>query len=175
MNGRGRRSARGARPQRHDGGGCRTTGATSSPLHPCMSPLFRFRPRAASVGEQVGEAQVFGQFQQVPPVLLVGTGKALLPTPDDVAMGFDTPGDLRSRHLGLLLEPPQSLREVVGDIKGVSSVANPLSRHGAAPPCNSSAASIARPSICTAFGSVCFRCMAYLGSGVIDPKSKLIR
>ena len=125
--------------------------------------------------QQVGEPKVVGQLEQVPPVVLVGPGKALLPAPDVDAIGFETPGDLRPRQAGLFLEPPQPLREVVGEIKGVSSVMNLLSRHDVAIPWNSSAAALVRPSVCAAFGSVCFRCTAYLGSGVIDPKSKLIR
>ena len=45
---------------------------------------------ASSIGEQVAQGHAFGQLQQRLPVLLVGPGKALLPAPDDVAIGYAT-------------------------------------------------------------------------------------
>ena len=73
----------------------------------------------ASVGEDVGEAQPFGQIEQGHHVLRVGAAQALLPTPYGVAVRADAPGGLRPLRAGLPPEPLQALREVVGEAIGL--------------------------------------------------------
>ena len=89
---------------------------------------------ARSASQEVTEAHTVRQFQQRPPVLVVGPRSAISPSPYGVAIGLQATGDLRPRQARLLLEPPQTLREVVGDGMGSSVVANALSRHRAYPP-----------------------------------------
>ena len=89
---------------------------------------------ARSASQEVTEAHTVRQFQQRPPVLVVGPRSAISPSPYGVAIGLQATGDLRPRQARLLLEPPQTLREVVRDGMGSSVVANALSRHRAYPP-----------------------------------------
>ena len=95
-----------------------------------------------SIGEDVGEAQPFGQIEQGHHVLRVGTAPALLPAPYGVAVCANASGDLRLGQAGLPLEPLEALREAVGEVIGLHVVVNPLSRHGAALPKNSAATAL---------------------------------
>ena len=55
------------------------------------------------------------------------------PAHDGVGMGAETPVQLRPRQARLLLEPHQPLREVCGEVIGLSGVVYALSRHRAGP------------------------------------------
>ena len=62
-----------------------------------------------------------------------GKHPLLPPPPYGVGMGPQAAGDLRPRQAGLLLEPLQAMREVVGEAVGDSPVVSALSRHGVSP------------------------------------------
>ena len=123
---------------------CRRTLERDLPVGPCMRQFLRFSSAAAatpyrptrwspSVGEQVAETQASGKLQQRLPVLVVGPRSAISPSPYGVAIGLQPAGDLRPRQARLLLEPPQTLREVGGDVVGFSLVEYALSRHRTKP------------------------------------------
>ena len=96
-------------------------------------PLTPRSVRDGPRGEQVEEAQVFGQVQQRHQVPEMGPHSLIPPTVHGVGIGPQTAGQLRPRQAGLLLEPLQALREVLGEHVDYSAVAGVLSRHGAGP------------------------------------------
>ena len=63
----------------------------------------------------------------------LGRAPAFLPTPYGVAVGTDASGNLRPGQAGLLLEPLEALREVVGELVSLSVLLDALSRHRAGP------------------------------------------
>ena len=66
--------------------------------------------RAASVSEQVIEAEGVRQIEQGLQVMLVGPRLAFFPEPHRVRIGSKAAGDLRPRQAGLPLEPLQPHR-----------------------------------------------------------------
>ena len=86
---------------------------------------------AASVGEQVAESQAFGQVVERFQMPIVGTHSLLPPPPDGDGIDPDSTGDLRPRQARRVLEPSQTLREVVWHWVCSSPVSDALSTHGA--------------------------------------------
>ena len=82
-----------------------------------------------SVGEQVAEAQRVHHFQERCIVPRVGPHPLVPPAPHGFGVGVETAVQLRPREPGLLLEPHEALREVVGEVVGPSAVLDALSRH----------------------------------------------
>ena len=101
-----------------------------------MRPFLRFRicgRRSLHSVNMCPRPRVAGHLQQRHHVHYVGSHPAFNPTPYGVAIGSQAAGDLQPRQAGLLLEPLQPLREVVGDRVGYSAVVSALSRHLAGP------------------------------------------
>ena len=110
---------------------------------PCMTASWRSSPcgprpppgaPSPSVSEQVAKAQRVRHLQERRIVLRVGQHPLLPPAPRGLGMDVETAVYLRSRQVGLLLEPHQALREVGWEARGSSAVVYALSRHGIAGP-----------------------------------------
>ncbi len=110
-------------------------GLERRPTHPYVRLFLRLRGcgRGASVGEQVGEALIISQIQKRCKVQNAGPHPLIPPAPYRVWVRSETAIYLRPRQTGLLLEPQQALREVVGEDVGSSAVVCALSRHSAGP------------------------------------------
>ena len=88
---------------------------------------------AASVVEQVAQAQRVRHLPQRQHVPRAGPHVLIPPAPHGFGMGSETAVNLRPRQFRLLLEPHQPLREVVEEVVGDSAVVDALSRHRAGP------------------------------------------
>ena len=85
---------------------------------------------AASVGEQVAEAQRVHQLQQRYHVPRVGPHSLIPLAPYRVGFRSETAVHLGPRKPRLLLETHEALQEVVREVAGSSAVVCALSRHG---------------------------------------------
>ena len=116
-------------------------GLEGRPTHPYVRPFLRLRgcgrsPSPAShslLGEQMAKAQIVRQVQERCKVAYAGPHPLIPPATYRVGVGSETAVYLRPRQVGLLLEPHQALREVVGKDVGSSAVVCALSRHSANP------------------------------------------
>ena len=100
--------------------------------HSREDSLCRNLPLACVVVQRyVVKAQRVRQLQQRQHVLHVGPHPLVPPAPQVEDRRSQAAGQLCPRQAGLLLEPPQPLREVVGEVVGASLVMDVLSRHRA--------------------------------------------
>ena len=78
----------------------------------------------------MAEAQIVSQVQERCKVAYAGPHPLIPPATYRVWVGSETAVHLRPRQVGLLLEPHQALREVLGEVVCSSAVVSALSRHG---------------------------------------------
>ena len=113
-------------------------GLEGRPTHPYVRPFLRLRAAVAAPHRRATpysvnrwpKAQIVSEVQERCKVAYAGPHPLIPPATYRVGVGSETAVHLRPRQVGLVLEPHQALREVLGEVVCSSAVVSALSRHG---------------------------------------------